>query len=93
MYWVFNKIGPSKVVGTDKPRTVYVKLHNIVLNYDRRPRFYSFLRIIFLDTCNTIDSMRKAATCRRESYMRHVVCRIFTYVTLHDMSYVMVYHN
>ncbi len=30
----------------------------------------------------------KKTTCRIELHMRHIVCRIFTYTTLHEMSYI-----
>ena len=35
-------------------------------------------RTFTVETCNMTNSMRKTATCRIKSHMRHVVCRIFT---------------
>ena len=48
------------------------------------------LSTYLLETCNTTDSMRKTATCRIESHMRHVVCRVFT---VYDLMRNVVYRG
>ena len=41
-----------------------------------------------VETCNTTDSLRKTATSRIESHMRHVICRILTvYDSTQDVAY------
>ncbi len=46
------------------------------------------MRHNFLETCNTAVVLRKPTTCRIESYIRHVVCRIFTVNDFFMKSYV-----
>ena len=41
-----------------------------------------------VETCNTTDSLRKTATSRIESHMRHVICRVLTvYDSTRDVAY------
>ena len=58
------------------------------VNILRTKATLAFPLVLKVETCNTTDSLRKTATSRIESHMRHVVCRILTvYDSTRDVAY------